>query len=72
MRAYALGLLALNLLTLIWGTTFVVVKGAVAEISPSLLVLLRFLVAGLFFLPFLFRLPPGPWAPAWSWPSGSF
>ena len=63
MRAYALGLLALNLLTLIWGTTFVVVKGAVVEISPSLLVLLRFLVAGVFFLPLLFRLPPGAWGP---------
>jgi len=63
MRGYALGLLALNLLTLIWGTTFVVVKGAVAEIPPSLLVLLRFLVAGVFFLPLLLRLPRGAWGP---------
>lgn len=63
MRGYALGLFALNLLTLIWGTTFVVVKGAVAEMSPSLLVYLRFLLASLFFLPFALRLPKGVWGP---------
>ncbi|GAA6760979.1 DMT family transporter [Thermus oshimai] len=61
MRRYALGLLALNLLTLLWGTTFVVVKGAVGEMAPSLLVFLRFLVASLFFLPIAFRLPKGMW-----------
>ncbi|WP_234554460.1 DMT family transporter [Thermus caliditerrae] len=63
MRGYALGLLALNLLTLLWGTTFVVVKGAVAEMAPSLLVLLRFFLASLFFLPWTFRLPKGVWGP---------
>lgn len=63
MRGYALGLFALNLLTLLWGTTFVVVKGAVAEMSPSLLVFLRFLLASLFFLPLAFRLPKGVWGP---------
>ncbi|AFV76901.1 putative permease, DMT superfamily [Thermus oshimai JL-2] len=61
MRRYALGLLALNLLTLLWGTTFVVVKGAVGEMAPSLLVFLRFLVASLFFLPIALRLPKGVW-----------
>ncbi|WP_018110608.1 DMT family transporter [Thermus igniterrae] len=63
MRGYALGLLALNLLTLLWGTTFVVVKGAVAEMPPSLLVFLRFLLASLFFLPLALRLPRGVWGP---------
>ncbi|MEZ0347237.1 MAG: EamA family transporter [Thermus sp.] len=63
MRDLAAGLLALNLLTLIWGTTFVVVKGAVGEMAPSLLVLLRFLVASAFFLPFALRLPKGIWGP---------
>ncbi len=63
MRSYALGLLALNLLTLIWGTTFAVVKGAVAEVPPSLLVFWRFLVASAFFLPLLLRLPPRAWGP---------
>ncbi|WP_038055758.1 DMT family transporter [Thermus amyloliquefaciens] len=63
MHGYALGLLALNLLTLLWGTTFVVVKGAVGEMAPSLLVLLRFLLASLFFLPWALRLPKGVWGP---------
>ncbi|GAA6755684.1 DMT family transporter [Thermus thalpophilus] len=63
MRDLAAGLLALHLLTLIWGTTFVVVKGAVGEMAPSLLVLLRFLVASAFFLPFALRLPKGIWGP---------
>uniref|UniRef100_A0A7C2BYF5 DMT family transporter n=2 Tax=Thermus islandicus TaxID=540988 RepID=A0A7C2BYF5_9DEIN len=63
MQGYALGLLALNLLTLIWGTTFAVVKGAVAEVPPGLLVFWRFLVASAFFLPLLRRLPPGAWGP---------
>ncbi|BDG15398.1 MULTISPECIES: DMT family transporter [Thermus] len=63
MRGLAAGLLALNLVTLIWGTTFVVVKGAVGEMAPSLLVLLRFLVATAFFLPFALRLPRGIWGP---------
>ncbi|BAW01492.1 transporter [Thermus thermophilus] len=63
MRGYALGLLALNLLTLLWGTTFVVVKGAVEAMPASALVFLRFLVASLFFLPWLARLPRGAWGP---------
>ena len=42
MRGYVLGLLALNLLTLISGTTFVVVTGAVEGMAPNLLLLLRF------------------------------
>ncbi|GAB5603146.1 DMT family transporter [Thermus sp. FJN-A] len=63
MRGYALGLLALNVLTLLWGTTFVVVKGAVGEMAPSLLVFLRFLLASLFFLPWALRLPRGVWGP---------
>ncbi|GGN06114.1 transporter [Thermus composti] len=63
MRGYALGLLALNLLTLLWGSTFVVVKGAVEGMDPSLLIFLRFLVATLFFLPWLSRLPRGALGP---------
>ncbi|MDM7324695.1 MAG: DMT family transporter [Thermus sp.] len=63
MPGYALGLFALNLLTFLWGTTFVVVKGAVGEMAPSLLVFLRFLLASLFFLPWAGRLPRGVWGP---------
>jgi drug/metabolite transporter (DMT)-like permease len=51
MSAYARGLLYLNLVTLLWGTTFVVVKDAVETLAPSALVFLRFLLAALFFLP---------------------
>lgn len=63
MPGYALGLFALNLPTFLWGTTFVVVKGAVGEMAPSLLVFLRFLLASLFFLPWAGRLPRGVWGP---------
>jgi drug/metabolite transporter (DMT)-like permease len=63
MRGYALGLFALNLLTLLWGTTFVVVKEAVETMPASALVFLRFLVASLFFLPWLVRLPRGAFGP---------
>ena len=47
------GVLALVLLTLIWGSSFAVIRGAVAGFPPSLLVFLRFLVAFFFFLPWL-------------------
>ncbi|MER3481445.1 MAG: EamA family transporter [Meiothermus sp.] len=52
MRGHLWGLLYLNLVTLLWGTTFVVVKGTVEVLSPSLVILGRFLVASLCFLPF--------------------
>jgi drug/metabolite transporter (DMT)-like permease len=40
-----LGVLLLVLLTLIWGTTFVVIKGALEAVPPSLFLALRFTVA---------------------------
>ncbi len=45
----ALGILTLVFITLVWGTTFVVVKDALETISPALLLALRFSVAGLLF-----------------------
>lgn len=42
----AVGVLALVAMTLIWGTTFVVVKEALATISVPLLLALRFTIAG--------------------------
>ena len=45
------GILILTLVTLIWGSTFVVVKGALENFSPSLLMLLRFALGALIFLP---------------------
>ncbi|HEU4741857.1 MAG TPA: DMT family transporter [Meiothermus sp.] len=52
MRGHLWGLLYLNLVTVLWGTTFVIIKGAVDVLSPSLIILGRFLVASLCFLPF--------------------
>lgn len=45
----ALGTLTLVLITLIWGSTFVIVKETVASVSPALLLALRFSVAALLF-----------------------
>ncbi len=49
------GVFLLGLLTLVWGTTFVVIRDAVASFPPSLLVFLRFLIATVFFLPWFRR-----------------
>jgi len=54
-RERLIGALLLVLLTLIWGSSFAVIRGAVADFPPSLLVFLRFLVAAVFFLAFLAR-----------------
>jgi drug/metabolite transporter (DMT)-like permease len=45
------GILLLLVVTLIWGSTFVVIKGAVADLPPNGLMILRFTVAGLACLP---------------------
>ena len=45
----ALGVLTLVFITLVWGTTFVVVKDALETVSPALLLALRFSAAGLLF-----------------------
>jgi drug/metabolite transporter (DMT)-like permease len=42
-----LGVLLLVFLTLIWGSTFVVIKGALASLPPSLFLALRFTIAAL-------------------------
>jgi drug/metabolite transporter (DMT)-like permease len=41
--------------TLIWGGTFVIVKLGLEDISPLLLLTIRFAIATLIFLPFVFR-----------------
>lgn len=46
----SLGLLTLVIITLIWGSTFVVVKETIATVPPSLLLALRFSVAALLFV----------------------
>lgn len=47
------GVLALVLVTLLWGSTFVVVKGAIAQIHPAWLCLVRFGISSLCVLPWL-------------------
>jgi drug/metabolite transporter (DMT)-like permease len=49
------GVALLALVALIWGTTFVVIKGTVAAVQPSTFVLVRFSIAALCLLPFLKR-----------------
>jgi drug/metabolite transporter (DMT)-like permease len=45
----------LLLVTLLWSATFVIVKGALADISSMLFIGLRFLIAGIILLPFIIR-----------------
>lgn len=52
-RLRLLGLLALIGGTLLWGTSFVVVQGAIAHVPPSVVTLVRFSIAALCFAPFL-------------------
>lgn len=55
-RHHLRGLLVLNLVTFLWGTTFTVVKIAEAHLNPAVIVFLRFGIAALCFLPYLPRL----------------
>ena len=64
-----LAILALVVLMIVWGSTFVVTKAAAREIPPLTLAALRFLIAALVLIPIalrrggLARLPkPVPWA----------
>ena len=45
----------LVVVTVLWGTTFPLVKGVVASVSPALLIAARFLIAALVLLPWLRR-----------------
>jgi drug/metabolite transporter (DMT)-like permease len=47
--------------TFVWGTTFVVVKAALADVSPILFVALRFSLATLALIPLLAGKPRIPW-----------
>jgi len=47
-------LLMLN--TIIWGATFVIIKSALADISPLLFISIRFLFATIILLPFAFKI----------------
>jgi drug/metabolite transporter (DMT)-like permease len=54
-RDLLLGLLYLNLATLFWGSTFVLVKDGLQTLGPGQINFVRFVIAMLVFLPFLFR-----------------
>jgi len=41
--------------TLLWGATFVIVKGALEEISPLVFITIRFVIAGIILFPFVFK-----------------
>ncbi len=49
----ALGIAALIVVTLLWGTTFVVVKDTVKVVPPSVMISLRFLISAVCLLPVL-------------------
>jgi len=49
------GILALLVVTLVWGTTFPAMKDLTASFSPAWIVFVRFTLAGLLLLPFLYR-----------------
>lgn len=49
------GILALLLVTLVWGTTFPAMKSLTAYFSPIWIVFIRFFLASLLMLPFLWR-----------------
>ncbi|WP_161780673.1 DMT family transporter [Tumebacillus flagellatus] len=53
--SWLLGMLAITLVTAIWGYSNVVIRQAETTIAPSVLMWLRFGFAGLFLLPVLFR-----------------
>lgn len=55
------GVLTLLAVTVLWGTTFAVIKGAVREVAPLHLTLARFALAALVLAPWLTR-SPGAWA----------
>ncbi|MGE5402118.1 MAG: DMT family transporter [Ignavibacteriales bacterium] len=46
---------ALIITTLLWGATFVIVKGSLTDSSPMLFVAVRFLIASVVMLPFVYK-----------------
>ncbi|NJK45230.1 MAG: EamA family transporter [Pleurocapsa sp. SU_196_0] len=56
-----LGLTLLVLVTVIWGTTFPIIKDVVSQVSPGLLIAGRFLVAAVILAPWLSRVSKRLW-----------
>jgi drug/metabolite transporter (DMT)-like permease len=55
MTQHLRGILALLIVTLVWGTTFPAMKDLTAYFSPAWIVFVRFALAGLLLAPFLWR-----------------
>ncbi len=53
MRGFAIALLVI--ITFIWGSTFIVVKNAIAHIPPFVFVSFRFIIAAILLIPFMIR-----------------
>ncbi|WP_299432649.1 DMT family transporter [uncultured Meiothermus sp.] len=60
-RGQLLGLLYLNLATVFWGSTFVLVKDSLQTLEPGQINFVRFAIATLCFVPFLFHRDPRLW-----------
>ena len=60
-RSDWLGWFALHAATVLWASTFLVVKDTLGSVAPSLIVLARFLLAALALAPFLRRHHPALW-----------
>ncbi len=50
------GLSVLLVTTLIWGTTFPLLKISLSNISPGILIFMRFLCASIILIPYAFKL----------------
>lgn len=54
-REHMIGVTMLLLVTLLWGSTFVAIKGVVDTTAPSVIIFWRFFIAAVIFLPWLPR-----------------
>lgn len=54
-REHITGVTLLMLVVMLWGSTFVAIKGALDSAAPSVLIFGRFLIAALMFLPWMTR-----------------
>lgn len=57
-QRHSRGVLLLILTTLVWGTSFPILKHLIGQLSPASILAVRFAIAALVFSPYLRRLPP--------------
>lgn len=61
-REHIIGVTMLLLVTMLWGSTFVAIKGVVDTTAPSVIIFWRFLIAAIIFIPWLPRRADIWWA----------